>query len=80
MKDYYCPNYSECRLVKSPDFPVSGSDRETYLNAFCQDVNKGWAKCKRFVTKSSLGFCPDFVLPDSNYTNDEIIDKFDNEI
>jgi len=80
MKDYYCPNYKECRLVKASDFPVSGESREKYLETFCENSELGWKKCKRFIAKNSLGFCPDFVLPDSTYTTDEIIDKFDNEI
>jgi hypothetical protein len=80
MKEYYCPNYKECRLVKAPDFKFSETTREAYLVKYCEDKESGWKKCKRFIAKSSLGFCPDFVLPDSDYSTDEIIDKFDNEI
>lgn len=80
MKDYYCPNYKECRLVKASDFKFSGFSREAYLTNYCEDEASGWKKCKRFIAKNSLGFCPDFVLPDSTFTTDEIIDKFDNEI
>ena len=80
MKEYYCPNYKECRLVKASDFPVSVSEKDNFLERYCENEQKGWTNCKRFISKASLGFCPDFVLPDSDYSTDEIIDKFDNEI
>jgi hypothetical protein len=80
MLENICPNFKECRLVKAADFKFSGISRETYLTNYCEDEASGWKKCKRFIAKSNLGFCPDFVLPDYTFTTDEIIDKFDNEI
>jgi len=36
-----------------------------------------WLTCTRYITKSQLNFCPDFVLPDTDATPDEIIARFD---
>lgn len=33
----------------------------------------------RYRAKEEIYFCPDFVMPDSKMTMDEIIDKFDEE-
>jgi len=35
--------------------------------------------CKRLIAKNTLDFCPDFVLPATPLSVDEIIDKFDEE-
>lgn len=80
MKQDTCPNYKECRLVKAPDFRFADTGKEFYLNNYCLSRSQQWLECKRLIAKNSLGFCPDFVLPDSTLTTDEIIDKFDNEI
>jgi hypothetical protein len=79
MTESYCTNYQSCRLIQGSDFPISVSEKEKYLRIFCQDEKSAWKQCKRYITKCSLGFCPDFVLPDIQLTISEIIDKFDEE-
>ncbi len=51
-----------------------------YIENFCKAEKSKWCTCKRLLTKNALNFCPDFVLPDSTLSIEEIIDKFDNEI
>jgi hypothetical protein len=79
MEEAYCPNYDTCRLVKLDDFLQDKNLRLLYLNNYCKAGNIKWSVCKRLITKNVLNFCPDFVLPDTPLTPDEIIDKFDNE-
>jgi len=50
-----------------------------YINEYCLSESLEWKKCKRYLTNSVLNFCPDFVLPDSTMTIDQIIEKFDKE-
>jgi len=73
-----CPNYKECALVNK-QIDLSDDVYMGYINSYCC-CNKGlWSECMRFRAKEKLSFCPDFVLPDSIMTIDEVIDRFDNE-
>jgi len=80
MDVHYCPNYNICKLVKKFGFTGDESQREKYITDYCQADKEKWESCKRLVAKNTLNFCPDFVLPDSPLSMDEIIDKFDNEL
>lgn len=53
--------------------------KEEYLELWCRKNEEVWSNCTRFNTKKSLGFCPDFVLPNTPLSLDEIIDKFEEE-
>jgi len=73
-----CPNYNGCRLVQT-DFVASNSERKAeYISDYCQK-EESWKQCKRYITKKSLWICPDFVLPDSEITEDEIIEKYEQQ-
>ena len=54
--------------------------REENMELWCRKNKEVWSNCTRFNTKKSLGFCPDFVLPDTPLSIDEIVDKFEEEI
>ncbi len=80
MAEYYCPNYSDCKLLNSNCVVAITKVREDYIFKYCQNDERNWRKCKRYIAKTTLNFCPDFVLPDTPLTPEEIIEKFDNEI
>ena len=80
MADYHCPNYNDCKLVISNLIVTSVSVKEKYISDYCLKGKDYWSQCKRYITKSTLNFCPEFVLPDTPLTPEEIIDKFDNEL
>lgn len=73
-----CPNYNECSLVKK-EMDLAEEEYKYYLDMYCCCDSRSWSDCTRFRTKEKLNFCPDFVLPDSQMTIDDIIDRFDNE-
>jgi hypothetical protein len=79
MEEGWCPNYNSCRLVQHQGFPVEKNQLDSYMIAYCKAGQMKWEVCKRYVVKKVLNFCPDFVLPDTLLSPDEIIDKFDNE-
>lgn len=79
MEDPNCENYSTCKLVTKDDFKLERDKKINYMNTFCTKGKVAWQNCKRYTTKEALGFCPDFVLPDSDICLAEIIDQFDNE-
>jgi len=73
-----CPNYGGCRLVQT-DVVVQDSEKKAeYIDAYCQE-EETWKKCLRYKTRKSLWICPDFVLPDSNLTEDEIVERHEKE-
>ena len=79
MSELFCPNINVCRLVTTLKVVPEMYKRNDYLNTYCKVGESAWSRCKRYSTKQKLNFCPDFVLPDSLLTPDEIIDKFDDE-
>lgn len=79
MKANYCPNYTNCKLATTNEV-VKDKLKEKFISDYCMKDKNHWSKCKRYITKTTLNFCPDFVLPDTFLTPEEIIDKFDNEI
>ncbi len=79
MDDPYCPNYNICKLVNETGFTRNESQRKKYISDYCQANRAKWDSCKRLIAKNTLKFCPDFVLPDTPLSMDEIIDKFDEE-
>jgi hypothetical protein len=75
----HCPNYPNCQLINTKGFVESETPRERYIREYCSDPGEMWKNCTRFRTHSALDFCPDFVLPDSRLSMDEIMDRFDDE-
>lgn len=73
-----CPNFGACRLVKSEDVVTDDAKREAYISAYCLN-EETWKTCKRYITRKALWICPDFILPDSDLTEDEIIDKYEKQ-
>jgi len=80
MADVICPNYNDCRLINKIDFSVNPDLKYTYLRNYCKSEKDGWTRCTRFLTKSELGLCPDFVMPDTAMSFDEILNEFEKEI
>lgn len=72
-----CPNLATCVLVSNKDNSLSVNKHNEYLREYCHGKYESWNSCTRFRVKKSINFCPDFVLPDSVMTPDEVIDRFD---
>lgn len=77
MNKEICPNIAGCRLVNTGIVVPDENKRSEYVASWCKDENGKWQECKRFISKKELGFCPDFVIPDSPLSIDGIIDKFE---
>jgi hypothetical protein len=78
MNSGQCPNYNECALVNK-QIDLSDDVYRDYINGYCCHNKESWSECMRFRTKEKINFCPDFVLPDSVMTVEEVIDRFDKE-
>lgn len=66
-------------MVSTTEVITDEDKKAAYIESWCKDTNGKWERCKRFNTKAKLGFCPDFVLPDTDMTIDEILDRFEEE-
>jgi hypothetical protein len=71
-----CTNYGGCRLVQTDDVEPDNARKEKYLADYCES-DGNWKNCVRYTTRKSLWICPDFVLPDSKMTEDEIVEEYE---
>ena len=73
-----CPNYQGCRLVQTDVVESDASKKAKYISDYCQNEST-YKKCVRYITKKALWMCPDFVLPDSEMSEDEIIERYEQQ-
>ncbi len=74
-----CTNYSTCPLINNSGFISEPGHKDHYIKKYCRAGDNNWSKCKRYLMKRRWQFCPDFVLPDTPGSTDEILDKFEEE-
>lgn len=79
MSDLFCPNLHNCKFINSGKPESCNHEKDFYLTGFCRSEHSNWENCKRLQTKSILDFCPDFVLPDSQMSIDQIMEIFDDQ-
>ena len=72
-----CPNYINCQLINKEGVLQDKNRQRQYIRDFCLGGDEAWGRCKRYLTKQELNFCPDFVLPDSPWSPDEVLDIFE---
>ena len=72
-----CPNYINCQLINKEEVLQDKNLQRQYIRDFCLGEDEAWSQCKRYLSKQELNFCPDFVLPDSPWSPDEILDIFE---
>lgn len=78
MQNKICPNYTGCQIINVDGFVKNEKIKIFYISEFCKSDSGYWQNCKRFQTKNELNLCPDFVMPDTKLTIDEILDKLEN--
>ena len=79
MSEEQCPNINSCRMVSTDLVVPDKNEKEEYMDNWCRKGEEIWSTCTRFHTKKALGFCPDFVVPDTTLSIDEIVDKFEED-
>ena len=75
-----CPNYETCLLVNGSTIVTDPVKKDRYISLYCTGEEISWSKCKRYIVKIALNFCPDPVLPDSPGTPSDFIDEFDKDL
>jgi hypothetical protein len=79
MSEPDCPNIAGCKLVNDPGLLIEGNNREIYIESYCRGSKPGYTECRRYRIKKEIFFCPDFIMPDSELTLDEILDRIEKE-
>jgi hypothetical protein len=77
MNNNFCPNRSGCQIITIVGFVQDPLKKVFYISNYCEAGELSWKSCKRYQIKEILNMCPDFILPDSTYTIDEILDKLE---
>jgi len=72
-----CPKTPKCPLFNNGLLKRQQS-AETYKKMYC-NVPSNFANCKRYIIAEKAGKCPDYVLPNSSYTIDEILERMTKE-
>lgn len=74
-----CPNHSGCQIIHIEGFVSASPGKDFYIRKYCEAGENSWSNCARYLTHKKLNLCPDFVLPDSDFSIDEILDKLEEE-
>jgi hypothetical protein len=75
----FCPNHSNCQIRLIDGFASDPPGRDFYEFTYCLAGENNWSLCKRYQTKRALNLCPDFIMPDSALSLEEILDKLEEE-
>jgi len=73
-----CPRTEKCplfnnNLLKRPE------SADVYRKMFCTAGVEGYTKCKRYIVSEKVGKCADFIMPNSTYSIDQIIERMKRE-
>jgi hypothetical protein len=69
-----CSLCSKCTLFKGL-LNIPEEIRIRYNSHYCLDESYRWKKCKRYIFENNNGSCPDFVMPNTLLTLDQIWQK-----
>ena len=72
-----CPKTQKCSLFNG-NLLKRKESAETYKNLYCKSETK-FKECKRYLISEEVGICPDFVMPNSSYSINEIVVKMKKE-
>lgn len=73
MDNIYCFKRETCKLF-SKNLLKRKQSEEVYKSLYC-NTKSNWKNCKRYLVSKEIGTCPDFVMPNSSYTVEDIISK-----
>lgn len=73
-----CPKTEKCPLFND-NLLRRAESASTYKKLYCTAGESKWKKCKRYMVSEATGKCPDFVMPNSTYTVEEIKERMKKE-
>lgn len=72
-----CPKTPKCPLFND-NLLQRKESAETYKNLYCRSNSK-YMECKRYIVSEKVGRCADFIMPNSSYTVEELIERMKKE-
>ncbi len=69
-----CPKICSCPLFNEK-LQVGEDSKIIYKKCYCLDEETRWKSCKRFVVAEHMGFCPDYVMPNSLLSFEQIFTR-----
>lgn len=69
-----CTYCSSCPLYRG-SIGISEDIRIMYTYYYCLNESDRWKQCKRYTVKTTAGQCPDFVMPNTLLTEEQIRQK-----
>ena len=76
MERSRCPRIDHCAMIAGR-LDIDENHKETFKHRFCLG---DYDSCKRLIVIEKLHMCPDFVLPDSSISIDEVMEIMENEM
>ncbi len=67
-----CSKISKCNLFRGK-LTLQEDSIIRYKCYFCLGDESRWSKCRRYQVMNELGFCPDFVMPNSLLSSEQIL-------
>lgn len=71
-----CPRIHQCLINRG----LLEIDKERAVKYKLNYCCAGFERCKRYIIIERLHLCPDFVMPDSSLTIEEVMDRMENEM
>ena len=69
-----CPKIGACNLFGGKlEIPEDSGIRYKCFYCLCDETR--WSSCKRFILIDEIGFCPDFVMPNSLLSSEQIMSR-----
>ena len=79
MAEVICPKYTGCPIF-TEKAPVEERYLTFYKNLYCKAGRKGFTRCKRYIVSEKAGkAAPAYIMPNSFYTIEEIIQIIEEE-
>lgn len=69
-----CYKGNKCRLFLGK-IDLSEHTRLMYNCSYCLGLESKWRNCKRFLLLETEGFCPDFVMPNTLLSDEQIMKR-----
>ena len=68
-----CPKTPTCAIFNDRIL-TSDKSTETYKNLYCRSAEK-YKTCKRYLVSEKVGKCADYIMPNSSFSVDELVEQ-----
>ncbi len=69
-----CSKIGKCNLFGG-ELEIPEDSVIRYKCFYCLGEESRWSSCKRFMIIDELGYCPDFVMPNSLLSSEQIMNR-----